>query len=296
MRALELFSGIGGFASAAGRRCDIVGAVDHDRRAASVYTQNFEHPVFIKNLVSVKDDWLASFEADLWWMSPPCTPHGVRGTQSDVNDRRSHAFLRLLEAVSVVRPRWIALENVVGFQGSVAHTRLVRVLEEAGYSFVEGVLCPSALDIPASRKRYYLVAGLTPVVSWPAPVPSLLPRPLADFIAPWEESLAVDLDKLGRFKDAFHVVDPKDPYATSACFTRAYGKSPVYVGSYLKQSDGVRERLRYLSPNEIATLYGFRDDFSFGELPFKLGWRLIGNSVSVDAVRHVLRAIPEWRV
>ena len=61
-------------------------------------------------------------------------------------------------------------------------------------------------------------------------------------------------------------------------------------GSYLATGGGVRR----FSPAEILRLLAFPASF---ELPPELGlqkaWRLIGNSLSVAAVRTVLAAIPE---
>ncbi|HMV69558.1 MAG TPA: DNA cytosine methyltransferase, partial [Myxococcota bacterium] len=110
----------------------------------------------------------------------------------------------------------------------------------------------------------------------------------AGFLGPWQEALRVPEALAARFGDALHVVDADDPHAAAACFTRAYGRSPVYCGSYLRQ-DG---ELRHLAPDEIAALYGFPPTLRLGDLPVADGWKLIGNSVSVDAVRHVLRTIP----
>ncbi len=286
-RVLELFSGIGGLAAAVdgAASVEVVGAVDHDRRAAEVYALNHPGPVHVKNLVSVTDRWLAAFGADLWWMSPPCAPHGIRGAQADVDDRRSDAFVRLLGAIDTVRPTWVAMENVPWFQGSRAHGRLLETLAAAGYTWTEGELCPSELGVPAVRRRYYLVAGRGTVQPWAQPV--AMPRPLAAYLGPWRDDLAVPETIAARFGGAFHAVDPADAHAQAACFTRAYGKSPVYVGSYVRGGDG---RFRYLAPEEIAALYGFGARFSFGDLPARLAWRLIGNSVSVDAVRWVLGA------
>jgi tRNA (cytosine38-C5)-methyltransferase len=285
MRVLELFSGIGGLAAALDGRAEIVGAVDHDRRAAGVYAAHFPHPVHIKNLVSVKLEWLEAFEADLWWMSPPCAPHGIRGAQEDLDDPRSEAFRRVVAAIAALRPRYVALENVPWFAGSRAFALLTTTLDEAGYSWQATELCPSALGVPAARRRCYLVAGRAPLDPIPAAV--FEPWPLAQALGPWRDELQLPASLLERFGAALHVVDADDPQATAACFTRAYGRSPVYCGSYLRQ-DG---RLRHFAPEEIARLYGFPEGFGFPGLSPAEGWKLVGNGVAVQAVRHVLGGV-----
>ena len=135
VRVLELFSGIGGAAAALGPEDAVVAAVDHDRDAQTVYAANFPgHRREVKNLAAVKPEWFASFSADVWWMSPPCAPHGVRGAQRDLDDPRSAAFRRVIEAVGQVGPEAVALENVPYFRDSQAHRALREVLARAGYA------------------------------------------------------------------------------------------------------------------------------------------------------------------
>ena len=82
-----------------------------------------------------------------------------------------------------------------------------------------------------------------------------------------------------------------DPSAVTSCFTSAYGRSPVRAGSYLREADG---RIRRFSPPEILRLLGFREMFQLPvALSYARAWPLVGNSLSVPAVRHVLACIPE---
>ncbi len=288
MRALELFSGIGGFAAAVADRVDVVGAVDHDLVSQQIYALNWAHPRFVKNLASVRDPWLAAFNADLWWMSPPCAPHGIRGQQRDVDDPRSAALRRLTRAFEVIGPDHVAMENVPWFFGSRAWDELLLAWERAGYAHVEhGEICPTALGWPSQRRRFYAVASRRPLRRSAA---SPTPVRLSDCLLPWDEALAASPALLERFGDALHVVDADDPGAIAATFTRAYGNSPVYVGSYLRQGG----RIRLFHPKEIAALHGLPAGFDFGAVSLRDGWRRVGNSVSVPVVRHVVGWIPEF--
>jgi site-specific DNA-cytosine methylase len=99
MRALELYSGIGGFAEAFTTHGEVVAAIDHNALANQVYASNFEHPLAVKNLDSIPLAQLERREADLWWMSPPCQPYTIRGAQRDLEDPRSKSVLRIIEAL-----------------------------------------------------------------------------------------------------------------------------------------------------------------------------------------------------
>lgn len=287
MRVLELFSGIGGLAAAVDGRHAVVGAVDHDRPAQAVYGATWpHHRQEVKNLVSVKPAWLAAFGADLWWMSPPCAPHGIRGRQEDLDDPRSSAFRHLVGLLPDVGPAHLALENVPWFHGSRAWELLVETLGRAGYGHLHHAeICPTERGIPARRRRFYAVASRHPLDVRPGPRHD---RRLADHLDPWDDALAVPAKVRDRFGDALHVVDAEDDHAVAATFTRAYGTSPVYAGSYLRQRGPAGTGLRYFSPTEIARLHGFPPSLALGRIPRKAAWKRVGNSVSVEVVREVV--------
>ena len=93
-----------------------------------------------------------------------------------------------------------------------------------------------------------------------------------------------------QYRGAVHVVDAEDPQAETHCFTSSYGGSVVRSGSYLATPRGVRR----FSPTEILRLLCFPADYRLpDDLTLRKAWQLVGNSLSVAAVRHVLSAIPE---
>ncbi len=313
LRVLELFCGIGGCAAALGERADVVAAVDINQVALSVYRHNFRHPVQVRTIESLPAPVCREYAADLWWMSPPCQPYTVRGRRLDVHDPRAESLLTVIERIAQIRPRYVALENVPGFPGSRAHQRLRATLDAHGYDVQEQILCPTQLGVPNRRRRFYLVAGRsgrlrerTPGDCPPARDATSgrwSPAPASDEPRrPWQFTVRQILDAepadqlwvpgelLERYRTAIHVLDPDDAYAESHCFASGYGQSIVRSGSYLAASCGVRR----FSPQEILRLLCFPPGFRLPEsLTLRKAWELVGNSLSVAAVRHVLAAIPE---
>ncbi|NLC71311.1 MAG: DNA methyltransferase [Desulfuromonadaceae bacterium] len=294
MKALELFCGIGGFAAAAGTNIRIAGALDQSAVALAVYRWNFpEHPARQADLEKITADELAGYGADLWWLSPPCQPYTVRGRKRDLDDPRARSLGHLLAVFPEIPPDrlpiHLALENVPGFALSQARDRLTSLLLKRGYQIRERHLCPTELGIPSRRPRYYLSASRLPLrPSFSFEERPL--RPLLDFLdlslnddPPPELLLAPEV--LTRFGDGFRILDPDEDTAYTTCFTGGYGKSLMHAGSYLRCRDGVR----HFAPHEIARLLGFPVSFRFPEkLSLRKRWKLLGNSLSVCAVREVL--------
>ncbi len=295
MRVLELYCGIGGCAAALPANATVVAAVDIHRGALEIYRQQFPHPVAAREIEAISAAELAAWQADLWWMSPPCQPYTRRGRRRDAADPRARSLLTLLERIREVRPKYVALENVPEFLHSETWQRMQAVFTDCGYTWDAAEICPTELGIPNRRRRAYVLArnaeALTPSRLM-TPVGSAL-RPLREFVDPdchRDEALRVEPELIQAYRGALHVVDANDDQAVTACFTAAYGRSPVRSGSYLKTHEPAG--LRRFAPHEIARLLGFlANERAFGQAPPHRLWPLLGNSLSVHAVRHVLHGL-----
>lgn len=290
LRALELFAGIGGFAAAVGSHADIVGAVDISSHVLEVHRHNFPHPTAQKNLATLKASELTAYAADLWWMSPPCQPYTVRGNQQDLQDHRAASFLNILEILPAALPAHLAMENVQGFHGSQARQRLLETLDALGYKVAELMLCPTQLGVPAKRERYYLVASRESLLTPKTPL-STSRTMLADYLEddPSPE-LFIDPALVEKHGPGMRILDIHDPHAQANCFTSAYAKTFRFSGSFLRHPDG---RVRHASPREVLSTLHFPDTFEFPEtMTRRQQYKYAGNSLSVLAMREVLRRIP----
>lgn len=302
IRALELFCGIGGFAAAAAD-CNIriVGAIDQSPLALESYRLNFpDHPCRKADLERIGSWELTAAAADLWWLSPPCQPYCERGARRDIDDPRSKSLLHILELLERMPgdrlPSHLALENVEGFTRSQARDMLLQTLQHRGFHLRERMICPTALGVPSRRPRYYLAASRS-VLTGTEPQPSATMRTLSHYLETDAahdppSSLQLPADVVARFGKGLRILDPADPLACTTCFTSGYGRSIVNAGSYLACGTGVR----YFMPEEIVRLLHFPPGFRFPPgMPLRNRWRLAGNSLSVIAVRELLRSFPEIR-
>ncbi len=293
MKILELFAGIGAVAHAVSERYEIAAAIDINENAKTVYRANFDHRYLTREIASLSDDELGEFGADLWWMSPPCQPFTRRGKQQGADDPRAQPMLRVFDAIENLQPKAIVLENVVGFESSPAWAAIREIFVRASYRYHRAQLCSTMFGLPNARPRFFVVASRDEEIEL-SPPPFVAPEPLVNFLDSseqakrWHGQVEVDSAFVCKYEDGINVVDQKS--TLTRCFTSAYGKSHVQSGSYLKfQNSNGQNRFRRLSPTESLRLLGFSSCYQLPDgLSARQFWKLIGNSVSVPCVGHVL--------
>ncbi|KAB2966813.1 MAG: DNA methyltransferase [Thermoanaerobaculia bacterium] len=282
LSVLELFCGLGGWRFALGERGRVLAAWDVDEAARATYAENHGERPRARELATVPVDEIAALGADTWLLSPPCQPFCRMGNRHGLADRRSRAFLRLMEVFDAAPPAHLVLENVEGFLGSDAHDLLLERLRRHGLAWREERLCPTRFGVPNRRPRVFVVASRRPLAA--RTPPACEPEPLARFLDETDdEALALEPALLARHLPGLDLVSPGD--RRSACFIAGYGQRLVGGGSFLRGARGVRR----FSPGEIARLLGLPAGFRFpAGLPLERRYRLLGNSLSIPAARWAL--------
>jgi DNA (cytosine-5)-methyltransferase 1 len=295
-RILELFCGIGGLARAVPDGYDVLG-IDINRFALEVRELLGSSQGFCRTIESLSVDDLKSIcpGTRLWWMSPPCQPFTKQGRRLGLDDSRSAAFINVVRLIDQLLPPRVAMENVPGFSGSDAWKMLVEVLERKGYQWREYEICPTELGGFNRRLRWYLVASraeaLLPLASAGREIHHAsgveIPR-LEELPDP--SPYLVDESVISRYRDQLHVVTREaflSGKGTTRCFTSAYGKSPLRSGSCLLDQGSIR----HFTPREILWQLGFDPSADPGDGGPRKLWPLVGNSLALRAVRHVLSAL-----
>lgn len=347
LRALEFYAGIGGLGLALSRcmarSAEIVAAFEWDPSAAAVYAHNNakKHPVHRTDISRLTATDLAAYNASVFLLSPPCQPYTVLSPEAKGHaDPRASSFHHLMFAVlpdlakQGALPQFLFVENVAGFKDSVTHRQLLDLLASLDYSTREFLLSPLQFGIPNSRKRFYLLAKLSPLeFARPLPVfaewtdPRDTNEPLAsESLAQFLDQVATDASEctvpdkvLLKWAHEFDIVLPSA--RRTCCFTRGYTRLAQGSGSVLQENTDLDTsttfrqfvklrnqdctdeaiallrplRLRYFTPNELLRIFCFHPP-SEGEPAFswppnisrKTKYKLLGNSVNVLVVRHLL--------
>ncbi|KAF5743297.1 hypothetical protein HS088_TW09G01363 [Tripterygium wilfordii] len=167
-RVLEFYSGIGGMRyslTEAGVNAKVVEAFDINDKANDVYEHNFGHRPCQGNIQSLTAADLDSYGAHAWLLSPPCQPYTRQGLQKHSGDARAFSFLKILELIphSTRPPVMLFVENVVGFETSDTHTKMMEMLANNDFVTQEFILSPIQFRVPYSRPRYFCLAKRKPL-------------------------------------------------------------------------------------------------------------------------------------
>lgn len=286
LKIVDLFCGIGGVAEAVRNleTMQVVAAIDIDRASNLVYHLNHGIQPECQTLESIPE----LPPGDLLWLSPPCQPYTRRGLRNAERDPRSKALSHLIRCIENNAPNALVLENVPEFENSRHHRELERVLQSQGHATSSEILCPTQWGVPMRRRRFYLraVKGIKTIAPVIPPDKSFVLTNHLDESAWNDPSLKVPKVTQQRFSQAMDIVAQDDQQAVAACFTSAYGDSPVRAGSYLKCNH--RRQVRRFSPREVASLMGYHDQFQWpAELSNRRRYRMLGNALAVP-ITHTL--------
>ena len=168
-KASEFFSGIGLVRLALERQgWQVVFANDFDPDKAEMYRQNWpvDDHLLVEDIHKIDSDQIPS--CDLFTASFPCNDLSIAGKWAGLDGKNSSAFwglIRILKGLRDRKPKFVLLENVVGFlmsnRGADLRQALI-ALNDLDYS-VDAVILNAANWVPQSRQRLFVVAqrGIT---------------------------------------------------------------------------------------------------------------------------------------
>ena len=156
MKIGSLCTGYGGLDLAVEQHfnANTVWCAEFDKYASQVINEHFNIPNYgdIKNI-----NWAEVEPIDILTAGYPCQPFSHAGYRKGTDDER-HIFPYILEAISVLRPRWIVLENVRGHL-SLGLKDVLQGLAEHGYDARWQVIRASDVGAPHQRARLFIIAN-----------------------------------------------------------------------------------------------------------------------------------------
>ena len=132
---------------------ETVWCAEFDKYASQVIEQRFNIP----NYGNIKEiDWASLKPIDILTAGYPCQPFSHAGYRKGTDDER-HIFPYILEAISILRPRWVILENVRGHI-SLGLKEVLAGLASIGYDAKWQIVRASDVGAPHQRARLFIVA------------------------------------------------------------------------------------------------------------------------------------------
>lgn len=126
---------------------------DIDKYASIVIKERIGKP----NLGDLKAiDWTQVEPIDILTAGYPCQPFSHAGQRKGTEDER-HIFPYIMQAIGILRPRIIVLENVRGHL-SLGFKEVLQNLAEAGYDARWRVVRASDAGAPHQRARLFIIA------------------------------------------------------------------------------------------------------------------------------------------
>lgn len=182
---IDLFSGCGGLSLGLGQAgWKGLFAVEKDPMAFSTFRHNlvdskhshFNWPTWLPKKETTIQDLLVNHKENLLLLQghvdliaggPPCQGFSLAGRR-DIKDPRNKLSNEYVRMVDIIRPKYILLENVRGFNSSFKaiageevrkpYSIIVKEkLERIGYKIFTDFVCSSSFGVPQSRTRFIMV-------------------------------------------------------------------------------------------------------------------------------------------
>ena len=167
MKFLDLFAGIGGFRlgmESAGHEC--VGFCEIDKFARESYKaiHNTEGEIELHDITQVSDEFIRGIgSVDIICGGFPCQAFSIAGNRRGFEDTRGTLFFEIARFASILKPKYLFLENVKGLlnhqKGDTFETML-RILDELGYNVEWQVLNSKNFGVPQNRERVFIIGHL----------------------------------------------------------------------------------------------------------------------------------------
>lgn len=155
MKIGSLCTGYGGLDMAveAYFNAETIWCAEYDNYASYLIEKRFNIPNH-KNIKSI--NWENLEPIDILTAGYPCQPFSLAGSRQGSNDER-HLWPYIKEAISILRPKFVILENVRGHL-SLGFKEVLSDLTKVGYDARWQVVRASEVGAPHQRARLFVIA------------------------------------------------------------------------------------------------------------------------------------------
>ena len=167
MKFLDLFSGIGGFRlgmESAGHECIGFCEIDKFARASYKAIHDTRGEIELHDITAVSDESIRRIgRVDVICGGFPCQAFSIAGNRRGFEDTRGTLFFEIARFASILRPKYLFLENVKGLlnhENGVTFEIIISTLDELGYNVEWQVLNSKDFGVPQNRERVFIIGHL----------------------------------------------------------------------------------------------------------------------------------------
>ncbi|HEM3661909.1 TPA: DNA cytosine methyltransferase [Streptococcus suis] len=167
MKFLDLFAGIGGFRlgmERAGHVCVGFCEIDPFARKSYKAIHDTEGEFEFHDITAVTDESVRGIgRVDVICGGFPCQAFSIAGKRAGFEDTRGTLFFEIARFASILRPKYLFLENVTGLlnhdNGNTFET-ILGALDELGYDAEWQVFNSKNFGVPQNRERVFIIGHL----------------------------------------------------------------------------------------------------------------------------------------
>ncbi|MBS8100653.1 DNA cytosine methyltransferase [Streptococcus suis] len=167
MKFLDLFAGIGGFRlgmERAGHECVGFCEIDPFARKSYKAIHDTEGEFEFHDITAVTDESVRGIgSVDVICGGFPCQAFSIAGKRAGFEDTRGTLFFEIARFASILRPKYLFLENVTGLlshdNGNTFET-ILGALAELGYDAEWQVFNSKNFGVPQNRERVFIIGHL----------------------------------------------------------------------------------------------------------------------------------------
>ena len=167
MKFIDLFAGIGGFRlgmESSGHECVAFCEIDKFARASYKAIHNTEGEIELHDITTVTDDEIRNIgHVDAICGGFPCQAFSIAGHRRGFEDTRGTLFFEIARFASILKPKYLFLENVKGLlnhdKGNTFEV-ILSALDELGYDVEWQVLNSKDFGVPQNRERVFIIGHL----------------------------------------------------------------------------------------------------------------------------------------
>lgn len=148
----------------AGHECVGFCEIDKFARASYQAIHDTKGELELHDITTVSDEFIRGIgRVDIICGGFPCQAFSIAGNRRGFEDTRGTLFFEIARFASILRPRYLFLENVKGLlnhENGITFETIISTFDELGYNVEWQVLNSKDFGVPQNRERVFIIGHL----------------------------------------------------------------------------------------------------------------------------------------